>query len=337
MSIENIEIQIAKQTVELLKQYAAAKTQEEKDSLLSQIRSANLGVHIVLTKRNYDPLDLAAKIDKAIQLDQYRPKNMSILQLAISDDLDHVGGDFNTFDMKLSQMIKNKEEPEKIRDRFIGGTANIYVLAKQFSADWIRRLKEHKELADAARNASEENIIDAYNKLFDALTKDFCKEHDCHIDSKVITDWENSDVKPNGGYDITNGFHKHAFTVDHPSNISKTEKKKLVDEFIKNPEEHPNAYKTSIVRINITNVKKHHPDKNDFFYSMIRILAHEIHHALDYQKPRQGALGPQIQYIDRATYVPAHIDDKAYHESATEISSYQIDHELFNQLKKLRF
>lgn len=337
MSIENIEIQIAKQTVELLKQYAAAKTQEEKDSLLSQIRSANLGVHIVLTKRNYDPLDLAAKIDKAIQLDQYRPKNMSILQLAISDDLDHVGGDFNTFDMKLSQMIKNKEEPEKIRDRFIGGTANIYVLAKQFSADWIRRLKEHKELADAARNAKEDTAVYAYNDLFKALARDFCEEYNCHIRAKVITDWATSDVKPKNGWDNTNGYHQPAHGLDLPKNISEEEKTKILEEFHKNPIEYPGAYRESLVRINITNVRNKHPEPVDFFYNMISIFAHEMHHALDYAHPREGALGPQIARADSKTYTSPTESVDAYRASATEISSHEIQHQLFDQLKSMGF
>jgi len=70
---------------------------------------------------------------------------------------------------------------------------------------------------------------------------------------------------------------------------------------------------------------------------MIGIFAHEMHHALDYQKPRQGALGPQIYEIDQKTYVRPAQDEKAYHDSATEKSSYTIQNELYEQLKKTRF
>ena len=335
MDNENLEINSALQTIDLLKQYKAAKNQNEKDSILKQMDDIDGFDKRLLTK--FSPDELITKITKAISLDQYRPKNMHITQFAVDQDLDYVNGDFNTFDRELSQMFKNNENPEKIRDKFKAGTVNVYLLAKQFSADWIRRLNNHKDLVVAAREADESSITDAYNKLFDALTEDFCKEHDCHIDSRVITDWENSDFKPNGGYDNTDGVHKYAHSITFPPNMSETKKKELLDEFLKDPKKHPNAYKSSFIRVNITKVKKHHPDKNDFFYSMVSILAHEIHHALDYQKPRQGALGPQIQYIDRATSVPAHINNKAYHESATEISSYEIDHELFNQLKKSRY
>ena len=335
MDNENLETNSALQTIELLKKYKVAETQDKKDNILKQIKDIDGFANILLKK--FSPDELITKITKAISLDKYRPKNLPITLFAVDENLDYINGEFDTFDVELSQMVKNGENPEKIRNKFKAGTVNIYVLAKQFSADWIRRLNNHKDLVDAARSASEENIIDAYNKLFAALTKDFCKEYDCHINSKVITDWKNSDVKPDGGYDNTDGFYRNSYSIAYPSHISEIEKKDLVDEFLKDPEKHQNAYKSTLVRVNISNVKKHHPDKNEFFYSMVSVLAHEIHHALDWQKPRQGALGSQIEQIDKNTYVSAHADLEAYRKSATEISSFEIDHELFNQLKKLRF
>ena len=337
MDNENIEVKSALQTIELLKRYKSAKTQDEKDDILKQMDVVDGLANRVLQKGRFAPDELITKITKAISLDQYRPKNMPITFFALDSDLDYVNGDFDTFDRELSQMDKNKENPDKIRAKFKAGTVNIYLLAKQFSADWIRRLNKHIDLVIDARSADDENMIDVYNKLFSALTKDFCQEHGCYIETKIITDWATADVKPNGEYDVTDGFHKYAYSLSFAPNISDVEKNKIKDEFVKDPKNHPNAYKSSQVRINITNVKKYHQDKDDFFYKMITVFAHEIHHALDYQKPRHGALGSQIQYIDKKTYVPFDMDAKAYGESATEISSYEIDHELFNQLKKSRF
>lgn len=337
MAEHNIEIQNAKQTIDLLKLYSTAKTQEEKDALLQEISLVNYGAHILLTKQNYNASDLVKKIEQAIQLDKYRPKNMSILQLAISDDLEHINGDFDTVDIKLSKMLKNNEEPTKIRDRFIRGTANIYMLAKQFSADWIRRLNNHKELSDSARNANEDTAVDSYNKLFTALTKDFCTEHNCHINSKVITDWSTADIKPKKGWNDTLGYQQTMPSLVLPKNISEQEKTKIIEEFSKNPNEYPDAKQTSYVRLNITNIRKKHHEPTDFFYTMISIFAHEMHHALDYQHPREGALGPQIKHIDDKTYTTPSEDINSYHASATEISSHEIQHELLNQLKNMHF
>jgi len=360
MDKNNIEIKNAYQMIDLLKAYAAAKTKAEKDDLLQQMRSFDLGPHALLTKQNYDPMDLAARIEKAIQLDQYRPKNMPILQLAVSDDLDRIGGKFNTFDEKLSRMIKNNEKPEKIRDRFKGGTYNVHMLAKQFSADWIRRLNNHKDLVDIARktdekyfadaqnhwvesierypetveNPGEEKIIAAYNKLFEALNEDFCKEYDCMIDAKLVKDWATSDQKPNDL--VLDGFHNKSWLLTYPKNLPETERQKMREDFLKDAENHPNSRKKSIVRVNFSHLA-YKNDPQDLFYILVSVFAHEMHHALDFQHARQGALGPQIQQIDDEIYVPRRDDEKAYRESATEISSYEIEHELFKQLKNTRF
>ncbi len=335
MGNENFEIKSALQIIELLKKYKSAKTQDEKDNLIKQMDDIDGFANRLLEK--YSPDELIEKITKAISLEQYRPKNMPISLFAINKDLDYVNGEFDTFNRDLSIMYNNKENPKQIRETFVAGTANIYKLAKQFSADWLRRLNNHKDLVDKVRNADEENMVDAYNKLFVALTQDFCQEYGCYIDSRVITDWEKSDIKPKGDYDITDGFHKNAYELNLPSGISDEEKDRIKKDFVKNPAGYPNSHKSSLVRVNITNVKKHNQDKDYFFYKMISVFAHEIHHALDYQKPRQGALGPQIQYIDNDIYVPSHTDKDAYYKSATEISSYVIDKELYDLLKNARF
>ena len=358
---EDQEIQTAKFTVNLLKELASVKTQEQKDALLFQLSVVNLWAHKALTRKHFDPLDLANRLEKAIKLDQYRPKNMNLVQLALSKDLDHIGGDFDTFDVELSKMFKDKADPDKIRGRFKAGTANIYTLAKQFSADWIQRLKNHKDLVDAARKAGEENlvaareqwaedalnydknmtnvprplcetkIIDAYNDLFNALSRDFCAEYNCIIDAKLVRNWQSSDYAPKD--QISSGFCVPQLFLALSDNLSEDEKQKQTDEFHKDPANHPNAEKMSSVRISLSNIG-FTCDPKDLFDKIISLFAHEMHHALDHQNPRQSALGSQIRYIDAKTYNSN--DKKAYSQSATETSSYEIQFELYDQLKHTR-
>ena len=337
MDNQNIEIQHAKQTIELLKLYIAAKTHEEKDSLLSKIRSVNPEAYIVLTQKNYAPLDLVAKIDTAIQLDQYRPKNMSIIQLATSDDLDYIGGEFSTFDINLSQMIKNKESPESIRNRFKQGLQNLYILSKQFGKYWIDELNKHEKLVKKAHKSNTKNTIDIYQELFNVLTDDFCKKHKCKIETKIVTDWETSDVKPIGDLKIINACSQRVYTISISSDVPEYKKEKILKEFYKNPAVYPGAFPQTLIRVNITVIKNNHPEPNDFFHKMLAIFVHEIHHALDIEQPRHGAIGPQIEKIDKNTYVQYITNANAYAASATEISSYTIENEFFNRLKNSRF
>ena len=333
---QNIEIQNARQTVDLLKLYSVAKKQEEQDALLEQIHSVNYWAYVLLTKYDYDAVDLADKINQAIKLDAFRPKNMSVVQMAISHDLEYINGDFNTFDQKLSQMEKTNQAPEKIRDRLKCGLGNIHILSEQFSVDWIQRLKKHPKLVNAARNANKDTAVDAYNKLFAALTQDFCQEYNCLIESQVVTAWTAPDGTPDTKSE-RHGYHQEAYSLSLSDKLSQTERDKIIADFSKNPTKTPGARRKSFIKINITKAHQDIPDSTDFFYHMISLFAHEMHHALDYQNPRAGALGPQINNIDKKHYKNSSQDTKAYYESVTEISSYEIQRQLFNQLKNTRF
>mgnify|MGYP003309508747 CR=1 FL=1 len=287
MANTNIEITSALQAIELLKQYNSAKDQAEKDDLLKQLSDVDRFAYLMITRHNHDPLDLAVKMEKAIKLDQYRPKNMPIVKLAVSKDLDNINGEFDTFDKEMSQMVKNNESPDKIRDKFKEATANIHMLAKQFAIDWIIRLNNHKELVDAARKATKDKVIDVYNELFNALTKDFCDEYGCVIDAKLVKDWETSDIKPKDS--TINGFQKSYFTFSLPKNLSASEYKKKQDEILDNLYDHPESHKGSHIRINFSGMANTTEPKY-LFYAVVSLFAHEMQHALDFQNPRQGGV-----------------------------------------------
>ncbi|MEE1111495.1 MAG: hypothetical protein UIH99_04745 [Alphaproteobacteria bacterium] len=87
--------------------------------------------------------------------------------------------------------------------------------------------------------------------------------------------------------------------------------------------------------INLQTIKKNH--KDDFVHCAIAVLAHELHHALDYQHPNQTALGAKNQdtTLNIDYTIPA--DKEAYLSSVREISSYKIQQDIFNELKQRDF
>ena len=173
----SLEIQIAMQTVEALKKYASTKSNDFKQFLLTHIHSINPLAHMLITTKNYDVLQLAANIEKAIKIDKFRPKNISITRLAIDKHLDKICGEFNTFDPVLSKMFKNHANMKDIHDRFEQGMENLDILTQKFVNDWLQWLNKHWMLTYFALNANKDTATNAYNKLFKALTKDFCKKY----------------------------------------------------------------------------------------------------------------------------------------------------------------
>ena len=336
MRKEDTEIKNAKKAIDVLKQYDSAKTKAEKDILLGKLDDF---FATLIQSGYYTPAELVRRITKAIKLDKYMPKNMSFAQLVTSDDLDYISGDFDTFNSKLHKEFKSGKNPEKMRMLFKCGITNVHLLSELFPAKWMGWLNKHKKLTNAARNANEKEAVDAYNKLFDALTNDFCREYKCKIDAKVVTKWDKLDAQSENEKEFTNGYMESHLIITYVKNMPEAEKQKRRETILKNPENYtePDVKRKSVVRVNITNIREQHPKPNDFFYNMIGTFAHEMHHALDFQHPRQGALGPQVEAIDKKIYVQPSEDMDKYLSSATEISSRIIKSKLIDRLKSMRF
>lgn len=334
----NIEIEIVRDNIELLKQYKAATNNEEKNHIISQMDDycSSLLINILKTKK-FTIDDFIARLEKAIELDAYRPRNLSLFEFAVSKDLYDIEGEFDTFAIGLAQAEK-EGDLDTVREMYNSLTVNRFALAKQFTHDWIRRLDANPELVKNARNAKSDEEIDAYNDLFVKLANDFCDDYNFPRNSfvvKVVKDWDSSDVKPSSKE--LQGFHGRSWTIDLPKDLSDEQKEHMKQEFLKSPETYPLARQVSLIRVNIGKVKEHYKDKDEFFYAMMDVFTHEMHHGLDNWTPSLGALGPQVYNSDRKNYVSAGEDYEKYRKSATELSSYEIGFEIFNQLKNQKY
>lgn len=338
MKYKNIEIESALQIIKLLKQYKKTKNDDEKIVLLDQMTNINGFILGWLIRYNTPIDEIIKKIKKAISLDKYRPKNMPVIHFAMDKDLDYVNGEFCTFDRTLSKMIKNNVDNKKIRNRFNSEIPNIDMMAKQFSADWIQRLNDHKKLVNATRKAKESDIPAAYNKLFNVLSYDFYKKYGYKIKSKVLKNWDELEFKPSINLDKEMGLEFTQYTIDSDKNFSDFDIEKISTQLLNDKNyKHPGFYIESNIRINIEPIKKSCPNDDIFFYTMITTFVHEIHHSLDHRNPEQGAIGSQISFIDRKTYTNYSENKRAYYKSATEQSSYQIERLLFDQLVRTNF
>lgn len=330
----NLELRNIKQTIWLLKQYKLAVSDKQKNKLIQKMRSLDMPADRLL--QEFTPEQLITKFKKAIALYNYKPKNLHMALFATSKDLDYIGGEFSTFDRNLSQMAKNKEETHKIQERFKYGMTNNNLLSRQFSDYWISLLKKHCKLINVIRNTNPDYIMDAYNVLLHVLNYEFCKYYNCIIDTKIVSDWELSDIKPETNQDTYSALHGNGTVLHLNANIPEHERIRITEEFKKDPKNHPNGIKTSVVRINFSNCKKGNITPEQLFIKIMVDCAHEMQHALDYQYPNLGMLGCQIHHLDQQTYV-LDINKKEYWKSATEISSYTIGKELLARLQKQRF
>lgn len=327
----NVELEIVKDNINLLQQYAKATDDKTRADIHKQMHALVQG----LLKKGYSPNDLIERLNKAIKLNEYRPKNQSLFLLAKSDDLDYIGGEYDTFNPSLSKLAKdiNKNE-DAIRDSFDHLTVNRFDLVKQFTKDWIRRLDQHKDLIEKVRKAPDQEKMEVYEELLKALAKDFCKEYDIPEDMvriRVVENWAKAGIKKT---DKTLASTDDAWNIVLPPDTPQEKRDKLISEIAKDPYNHPEAKKLKIVSMNFELMQKDAQKNNiDLFVYIMESFAHEMGHVLDILKPREGALGPQVQMIDKKTYTDINADKKRYYQSATELSSYEISLQMMNELK----
>ncbi len=335
IAARDIEIEIMQNDINLLNRYIAATDPETKNKISGQFHPMTRG----FISHGHKPDELITQYESAIKLNKYRPKNMSLFLLAVSNDLNNIQGEFNTFDLKLSQMSKDPTKDDEIRNRFNVATVNRYNLAKQFAYDWFRRLNNHNDLVAKVKNAKPGDEIAAYNALFQALARDFCDEYNLHpqsINVAAVKNWETADFKPSSP-NQTGAYKQNGYSITLPKDMSPEQQKSVINEFKKSPKTHPDAIEQKIIRLNLDFAKRNEAKNGTkTFDRMIAMFAHEMHHALDDLKPRAGALGPQIQKLDKKTYTEIQQNFDDYHKSATELSSYAIENEIINQMKNIR-
>ncbi|MBR1380107.1 MAG: hypothetical protein IJ560_00755 [Alphaproteobacteria bacterium] len=332
----NIETEIAKKNIVLLQKYRVAKSAATRDKILGQM---NPMVVNLLQKNKFSVDEFIARIKRAIRMDRYRPRNLSVFQFAYRDDLDFIKGEFDTFNNDLARKMKRDENAADIRDDFDKLTVNRYYVSYQFAHDWIRRLNKYPELVMAAKNATTQDEIAAYSALFSELTSDFCNEYniDPHtVFVSVVTDWNTAVSRPRG-LDKTYGICMQAFTMVLPSNMSRAEQDAEFKKFQRAPSKYPNAKPAVKVVVNIAMVKSAVKAGDVLFYHMISVFAHEMHHALDRLGPRMGAVGPQVMVADEKTYITSEENIDEYKKSATELSSYTVQSLVLKQLKAMDF
>lgn len=318
----DIELHDAFDCLNLLRRYTIAKTDDEKNIALSKLDKYSTAYSNAIKNGQKTSQDLFLMVFKAMNLNRYRPKNMKFTDFVFSNDLDYIGGDFDTFDLDLSRDLKNNTPDTQIRDKFDKATANRFNLIQQFVLDWSLRLDKHPELVIAAKNSNDNNKIEAYTKLCTALANDFCDDY--HLPHEAI----NVEIINEDNDSKISGYLKPAFRL--PTVLRQSLTTEEIQAFNSAPDSFPGAKKLSKIVMNMTTIEKHYPDKNYFFNKFISIFAHEMSHALDYLISRYGALGPQVSKADAKTYTTQ--DDVEYRKSATKRVAFDVDEMLFTYL-----
>ena len=245
----------------------------------------------------YNTQDFYKRLKWAVAHDTFRPKNMTILEFAVSPDLANITGDFSTFDRNLS--IKNID---KIT-RFRSGLANIKQKPNMTDEEIVADL-----ISDAPTNLYEVTkeklraFYMAYNhselyKMHDTIIQygeNFPSSDYCILLTLMISDMASYESVPYAhvsmpepwpGSAISNGEYTQFFIPELSRNVSMImiNRQKIIRDFsfIKNPKARNKA----------------------IFDKILETVAHEYSHHVDVQSPNKGAVGAQKMHLqNRAKY-----------------------------------
>lgn len=331
LPIRNIEIEIARGEIEKLRRYLDA-IDDETQAVIARTFHTFIKS---LIKNGWTPAELITRIERAIELDKFRPRNLSLFQLATSKDLYRINGDFDTFRPELNSLFRDPAKHGELRDCFDWVTANRFDLSEQFAYDWTRRMAAHPKLVRAAKSATgDDAILGAYNKLFAALCADFCNEYNINrelINAQLIRDWDS--IHPWIHDTQSGGFQIPVYILKRPAGMPTKVWRKTYNEFTKSPKTYPTASPASLIYVVLAYAHKY---KLPMFIQIMSLFVHEMHHALDRLSPRNGALGPQVQKIDDELYVKLTINRDDNFKAASERSSYAIQAEFIKSLQSTR-
>lgn len=307
----NIEIENVKQQIELLQQYRDVRD----DSVKSDIESKfSQELKIMITKKSPD--ELIARLTAAVEKDGFRPRDMSVYLFALSPDLNYVGGEFSTFDAKLSQMLKHGAPSKQIKKYMTDKTYNRRNVAAQYVSDFMQILDADPDLQEIAIKCGRTGSAREYSEVMEKIAHKLCDKMglSATLTVDVIDSW--NDVRQ---YLPPTDSDKYTFAKHCQMRTS----------------EGKMFYAVFLNRAMIYERKLKGQTDKALFYEMIANLAHEFGHFIDEAAPNKGALGAQKSAAGVLLYEQMNPDrEDEYHINPTEATSDVIESMMLRAMKE---
>lgn len=298
----NIEIENAKKQIGLLRQYMNATDDVSKADIESKFSQE---LKIMITKKSSD--ELISRLTTAIEKDEFRPRDMSVYVFALSPDLDYVGGEFSTFDAKLSQMIKRGAPSKEIKTYMTDQTYNRRNVATQYVSDFMQILDTEPELQESAIKLGRTGSAREYGEIMEKIAHKLRDKMgvSATLSVDVVDSWDavRQYLPPTDNDKYTLARHCQMQT-----NTGKTFHAIFLNRAM--------IYERTV---------KEQTDKA-LFREMIANLAHEFGHFIDEAAPNKGALGAQKSVAGLSLYEKMNPKrENEYHINPTEASSDVIE------------
>ena len=282
----NLAAEIARSNIKYLKQIINTTDEMEREAL-----APCLSPEIWVMANSSSPQEMIKKLELAIKLDKYRPRDLFIEMFAIHADLEYVGGGFSTYNPHLAKMMRNTVAPQQILDEILMEIhTSCLQVAEQYALDWQYVIRKNQIMMMHAKKQGKTGNKDAMELFLDSITQDMLALYGIPgnlLAVKVVDSWNQVPKH------MRNNLDKQAYAI-------------------------LTTFKgTSYAEIHIHRQRIYNNSREtDKFCRIISALAHEFGHYIDEIKPNRGALGEQKAYLGNLFDDVADYEDKPTEESS---------------------
>lgn len=223
--------------------------------------------------------ELTLRCEHAIKVDNFRPQNVPILDIVASPDLYCIGGNFSSFDSKLTKKQMQDKTVNQVKAYMNANTPTCQATAAQVANAMLRNLDKN---AGARKALLQDNNPLAYSLYFQKIADDMMRE----LGLPGVVPW----VSFVNSWDILPNAPKNLLGIS-------------------------GGGQEPYIIINLKNQKQRaqlgHDDILGRLFTFVGVcetFAHEFVHFIDRQHPNRGALGAQ----------KAILSDKIYDSRAAE-------------------
>ena len=240
------------------------------------------------------------RCERALEMDKFRPKNLSLIDFVAYPDLFHVAGPFSTYMPEFANRNIKGCTPDQIRNGIANSITNMTEVSDNLATKFLCALDRRR---DAQRRLISDGFSDnlwCWGEFFQGFADEIMQAQNITNQTLLVVcvdDWKNF---PNIPPETLGNF----FCLN--------QRKGTV---------------ISVIALNIKNLKKRISSEydDDFFqrfYLFIEACVaflHEYSHFIDERLPDYGALGAQNSVLARRFYDTSL---PVYNDNPTEVSSY---------------
>lgn len=297
---KNLEVENAKQQIELLRRYNAAQTDDESRTIVQMLDKDLLDIFINTPET---PSGIIPKLEMAIEKDKFRPRNQSLIWFALNPDLEYINGDFST--AMPGRKVTKQTDQDALRTVLSKTLSNTQNVSKQYASDIIYSLNEILE--DHIQSALNGNLY-AYETILTTIAQDLTENHG---DKNAFVRLE-VEVSPDHGPSKTTAG-RHLVLTNKKTGV----KKHKIIIYLNNIKYMLNKVSKKFAVASPTE------QQQMIFTEVIATFAHEFGHVIDRANPNRGALGAQTSHIGEQIYDKS--TRKKYLSNPTEVSSHKIE------------